>query len=301
MSRVSQYKAFAGDLPNIFPDGEYLSVDPLGQNVTFNESAWKLWDIFNREIQQISVANQTQQPLVTRDLIEPIILGVNRCFAAAQDHVVTRANTLFASTFGGAPPFMYQEYAIRWPDNNRQALSAVMSFVSAIFQIPQVNSNRLDNGVIDSDASIIVRPLYQLKANIMREMFGIEVQGHVSPDELDAIFRDSNLKPPLRSSWDDKHDSAATLAGEDSLALTNESAQAPSAETVEQVKAGVEVWTWVPSEANWATFAEIARRYQVNGPTSAPGEPFPFTVGGPIAGANVGGTAARAAGLAPQS
>lgn len=301
MTRVSQYKAFDGELPDIFPDGDYLSVDPLAQTITHNESCWKLWDIFNREIQQISVANQTQQPMLTRDLVEPILIGVNRCFASAQDHVVTRANTLFASTFGGAPPFMYQGYAIRWPDNNRQALSAAMSFVSAIFQIPQVNSNRLDNGVVDSDASIIVRPLYQLKANIMRELFGIEVQGHVSPDELDAIFRDSNLKPPLRSSWDDKHDSAATLAGEDSVALTNESAQTPSADTVEQIKAGVEVWTWVPNESNWATFAEIARRHQADGPTSAPGEPFPFTVGGPIAGVAGGSNPARTPGLSPQS
>lgn len=295
MSRPLQYKPFEGELGGIMPDGDYFACHALEAEETSNESCWSVWDVINREAQILSTMPAAQQPSITQDLIAQILNGINRSFAAMHSRVGTRANAIFTSTFGGPARYRYEDYPIRWCAENREALTAVLAFNSSLFQIPQVPSNRLDQHIMDNHAGIIARPLFALKARIMREWFQIETKGHISPDELDAIFRDSNLLPPLRTSYDDVHDSAADQAAEDSAALGNESSHMPTAETVVQAKNGIEVWSWVPSQGSWLTFAEIVRRYEATGPGQVPGEPFPFAGDGVISGAAGG----RRAGVGP--
>lgn len=301
-SRPLQYKAYDGELTPIMPSGDYFAVEALDRGVTCNESCWSVWDVLNREAQIISTQPAIQQPEITQDLIESIIGGINRSFAALHSRVGTRANQLFTSVYGGPPQYQFEDYPIRWAAENREGLTALMAFTSSIFQIPQIPSNRLDQSIMDNHAGVIAKPLFALKARIMREWFQIETLGHISPDELDAIFRNSNLMPPLRTSYDDRHDSSTTQAAEDAAALTDESAHMPTAETVVQAKAGVEVWTWVPTQGSWLTFGEIVRRYEATGPAQAPGEPFPFAEGGLISGAAPTGPGAPGTpGLTPQN
>lgn len=299
VNRRPQYMAYGGEIPPNanFPEGNYLQVDTTISPSTCNEQCWTLWDVMNREVQTFSALPPALTPELSKDLIENALKSIDRVFSQVFVRVVTRANRVFSDTFGGPPRFMFEPYPIRWAGESREALRIILKFVSAIHQLPQVQSNRLDNGILDHHAWIVLRPLFDLKASIMKSHFGIEVRGEISPDELDAIFRNSNLRPPLLTSLDDRRDPAATLTEEDQAAMANESAHVPTQETLEEAQAGIGIWTWQPTQANWATFAELLRRVEYDGPSYVPGEPFPFSTD--IIGGGPGGPPLPGSGATP--
>lgn len=301
-SRVIQYEPFAGtiDPRSALPDGSYLQVSRIGNDQTCNESCWQLWRAINEAAQRLSAMPAAGTEEITRDLVESILLNIDRIFAYGSSLVVTRANRTFHDTYGGPAMFAFNPWPIRWPGENAEALSAILKFVSAAFQTVNISSNRLDNGILDQHLWVVLRPLFVLKATIMKRWFGIECQGDISPDELDAMFRGSNLRPPLLRSLDDTSDTRATLTSEDTAALEHESAAVPTQETIEKAMTGIDVWTFQPSQAHWATFAELLRRMEEAGPSQPPVAPFPFStviIGQPGAGATTGGSGAPTSGL----
>ena len=291
--RIRQYQAFTGGQPpEPFPIGDYLEVKRSeGYERTANQDAWTLWDAINREAQGFSSTAPALTPVISNDVVAGAINGINRIFAATNAMVISRANRMFSDTFGGPATYSYESYAIRWPGEQRFAMTVALDFVSAAYQLIHVRSNCVDNGLLEEHAITVLRPLFMRKMSIMRSLFGMEVKGDISPNELTAIFRGSNVTPPLTSSFDDLRDLSAEYAAEDSQALTNESAPTPDEATMVAITSGVEVWTWVPTSANWATFGEILRRSEHSAPTLAPAEPFPFSTG-VISGAGTTGPAA---------
>lgn len=277
---VKQFEAYTGTISPPFPEGDYLQVQVYGATETWNAKLWQLWDKIGKEIQSLSVSPGAMTSEITKDIVMQALYSINKCFVSAFQKVRTHANDTFDSTYGGPTGRRYEPYPIRWPGENRMALEVVLKYVSALFQIPQVRSNVLDNGIIENHASIILKPLYFCKSWIMREYFGCEIKGEISADELDAVFRDSNLMPPLLASLSDKHDTVADLAKEDELALSEESAHVPTVETWEQINAGKDVWVWVPTQQHMATLGEVLRRMETTGPIQVPGEPFPFPTNG---------------------
>lgn len=275
--RRRQYVPYTKPTALQLPPGDYLAVDTLDRQLTSNQACWNLWDVINGEAQTLSARPSALQPVITKDLLRDAIEAINRCFVQTTDRVVTRANRTFTDTFGGPAPYSFEPYPIRWAGENREALQIILSFVSAAYQIPQVRSNHLDNGIIDSHAKIIVEPLFALKADLMKRFFQIEPKGEISPDELDAIFRDGGIRPPLAVSLTDTRDTPADLAAEDARALTDESSRKPTPETLARVQDGQDVWKWVPTTANYLTAAEVLRRLEVSGPSQRPTEPFPFS------------------------
>ena len=298
--RVRQYEAWGGSAPpEPFPAGDYLQVKRSpGYELTANQALWVVWDAINREAQGLSSVPSALTPLVTKDFLGRAIDAINRCFACVNARIVSRANLMFSDTFGGPATYSYEPYPIRWAGESRQALLTIQDFVSAAFQAIHVRSNLVDNGILEEHGATILHPLFFCKMRIMRDFFGMEIKGSISPNELQAIFRSSNVQPPLSTSFDDLRDLPADLASEDATALGNESAPVPDNQTMTEVTSGVEVWTWVPTLANWATAAEILRRQEDSAPTMAPAEPFPFSTG-PIvgAGASTGGIATPSGGL----
>jgi len=288
MSRHIQYAPFVGDLAPTMPSGEYLQIDTRQVDQTSNNTIAEVWDLISRAAQIVSTHPGAQQPEVTRELVQTCLTAIDHGFAHVATRIVTRANRTISDTYGGPNPYAFGAYPIRWPAESRLALAMVLKFVSSLHQIPHVGSNRLDNGILDNHAWVILMPLYDLKVQLMKTLFGLEVQGQISVDELQALYRGVALNPPLASSLADRGDPAAVLAAESARALENESAPIPDQETIEKVLAGVEAWTWAPGEPHWSVFAELARRLEMEGPTQAPAEPFPFTTG-TIAGAGGGG------------
>jgi len=293
--RVRQFKKYPGTVDKIMPDGDYLTVERVGRDQTSNDDLWQIWDLACQEAQTLSAINSALQPELTKDLVQSALKACDRVFAEVNARIVTHSTRVFSSVYGGPIPFDYLDYSIRWPGESRWAMGFVMPFVSALFQIPQVPSNRLDHGILDNHANIILRPLFDLKADIMRKHFGMEIQGEVSPDELDAMFRESNLSPPLNTTLDDERDSGATLAAEDARAMGDESAVTPTKAAAELARIGHSPWTFVPEQRHWDTFNELLRRRESAGPSDAPGVPFPFSIssigaGTGTAGGSTGGT-----------
>lgn len=299
--RTAQFEAFPGSPPaEPFPQGDYLAIRRVNAEVSSNESLWQIWNRVNSEVQALSVLPATVQPMPTRDMIEPSLKAIDRIFASVSAVVKTRANALFSNTYGGPIAYQYEPYAIRWPGESAAAMEILMPFISAGFQVPQVPSNVLDRGVPEGHASTILRPLVNLKAGIMSKYFGLEVKGDISPDELDAIFRGSPVRPPLLTSFDDHADSTTDRVAEDARALSEESAPVPTVAVLEQVQSGKDVWIWVPTEQSWTTFGEILRRMEINAPTQPPALPFPFNEQVVAASAKNGKSAARARGTTTQ-
>lgn len=296
--RTAQYEPYSGATPSEpMPTGTYIQVRRAGpRNLTLNDDTWDLWDILNRSAQHLSAIPAAAKPVLTRDLVQAAFEMVNISFAEIVTRVRTRANRLFSDTFGGPNRLSFEPYPIRWPGESRHAYRMVMAFISAAFQVPQIKSNLLDHGVLDNHAKIILRPLFDLKANMMRTFFNLEITGEVSVDELDAVFRDGAPLPPLMHSFDDERDGAAAQAAEDAAALTNESAKIPSRETQAKISEGVEVWTFVPHAEHWTLFAEVLRRREFDGPNFVPAEPFRVAGGvvspsAPSGGSPSGGSA----------
>lgn len=295
-TRPEQFEEYPGDIISPLPAGDYLQVQLLGHSHTANEACFDVWNAINGEAQKLSAQGFAQTPVTGMDLVGNVVDAINRIFGVVNSRVVTLSNSMFSSTFGGPLPYSFEHWPIRWPAEAPDALKWVLKFVESAFQVPQVRSNMADWGVVSDHASIIMRPLYLLKANIMRTQFGMEVKGDISPSELDAIFRDSNLKPPLGSSFDDQHDTLENLAAEDAAAATDESAAVPTRETLDAMSQGQEVWTFVPSSQNWTTFGELKRRQEKDAPNQVPLAPFPFSPTNPISGSGSAGAGSASAG-----
>lgn len=276
---IVQYEAFTGNPGDQMPSGEFMSIRRLSRTSTDNEQCWQTWAYINSAAQKLSASNSTIQPVVEKGLVQDTIDAINRIFGFVAVRVATRANRLFSNTFGGPNPFEFNQYPIRWPGENRYALSFVMKFVNAGFQVPQVQSNRLDSGILDNHAGIILRPLFDLKAQIAKEFFGYEIAGEISADELDALFANTSLRPPLHISFSENRDTESDRASKAAASKTDESVKRPTSEELKQFTSGLEVWTWVPSESDWTAFAATLKRLEVDGPHSDPVSPFPFTTG----------------------
>lgn len=238
-----------------------------------------MWRRINAEVQKLSQNPGAQQPVLTKDLVEACLAGIDRCFTDGVQRVKSRANSIFSSVFGGPNPFAFEPFAIRWPGENEEALIYVKRFIAAAYQIPWLRSNSLDHGILEDHAAVIFKSLVQLKAEIMTRLFQIEVQGDFSASELAAIFRNTDLRPPLRESFSDNTDTAAGTAVEDARAMTDETVVRPTRDTAEAAANGVGVWTWVPTAGDWLVFGEYLRRTESDGPAQTPGAPFPFSVG----------------------
>lgn len=276
--RVEQFEKYTGPpLGDPSPGGDFLQVKTVPHGTTSNEGCWELWRRMNEEAQKLSLSAAAMQPIVTQDLLSACVSAINRTFVTVHYRTRTRANKLFSSTYGGPTEFAFVPSAVRWPGESPAALVMVLKWVEAIYQIPQVPSNRLDMGVLHDHAMIIARPLFDLKADLMRQYFGIEVKGEISVDELDAVFRDSKIQPPLIASLDDRRDMVADKEREDAVARTDETVKRPSRELTESISSGAEVWQWTPKSGDWLVVGEQLKRMEAAGPMSTPDQPFPFS------------------------
>ena len=260
------------------PDGTYFQVALGSHGSTDNLDLWGAWRRMGAEAARLSVMDANRQPELSRTLVEAGIGAINRIFTDVVVRLVTNANDVFSgAVYGGPMGRLYEHTPIRWAGENEVGLNILLSMASAMHQVPRLRSNSFDHGIPRVAASAIMLPLFQQKGRLMREYFRKETQGHVSPDELDAVFRTDDVRPPLSSSVRDRHDTAATKAAEDKRALEDESAPTPTEEAMVKVKSGVEIWQWAPSEADWFTFARVTEKMETEGPVDQPGPQFRFS------------------------
>ena len=273
----TEWGASDGELRPIMPEGQYFRVITHDRNVTTNFACFEIWNFLNDLAQKLSAHESVRSEELTIDLVKQAMQAINSAFHFVHGRIVTRANDFFANRFGHQPELKYGGWPIRWPGENLESIKIILAFGAAAFQTPQVRSNNLDGGVVDDHAAAILKPLYLLKAALMKRYFALEIRGDIGVDELQAVFRNSLLSPPLHHSLDDQYDSPATLEAEDDRALGDESAPRPTAETLEKALTGVEVWSFVPGNDHYMTAAEILRRMTQDGPHQPPYTPMLFS------------------------
>lgn len=293
-SSIDQIETWGGrEIAEDLHPGEYFRVLVRSHDVTGNFDLYQVWRRLGREASILSQNRAARQPELSRELVEAELVAVDRIVTDVVKRMVTSVNSVFTGElFGGPMGHRFGDTPIRWPGENEEALSVIRAMAGAMYQIPRVRSNSLDQGIPRGAGLVIVMPLFHQKRRIMTEHFGIEVQGRVSPDEMDAIFRQRDVRPPVTSSLRDRHDTPATSAAEDAAARGNESAPTPTDDALREVKEGKEVWTWVPSENEWMTFDRIREQMNPEGPVDQPGPIFPFSPkiieGSPATGSTVG-------------
>lgn len=276
---MNTYKKFEGKLSKQLQlnGGDFLAVETLDNDTTNNSSLWDMWDIVNQEMAKISNNPSAAVSSVEPELVKVSLESIDRIFAAMSKKIQTRANLTFSRTYGVPRAHKYEPYPVRWPGANRLALKIILNFVESAFSIPQVPCNQLDKGIIENHAGIIMRPLYDTKAMIMREYFGLEIKGEVSVDELQATFRNADLVPPIQTSILDRRDTRADLTAEDERAIGDESGKIPTHDESEAIRAGHDVWLWKADKPMWDRFGMISERLESAGVVQVPPEPFPFT------------------------
>lgn len=279
-TRTPQIEPYTGQLGPEVPQGnssQFYTVSTNGSAQTQNRSCFELFDCLQMHGQALSFSDPALQPMVTKDLIEEAIKRINICFAEVANRVVTHANQLFGSTFGGPPAYQFQQWPMRWSGENLRALTICGAFCSAAYQVPRLRSNALDSGVVDNQAATIVRPLFDIKAEIMRQLFGLEVQGEVNPDEVDAMLAGVDLLRPQPGSDDKRRESLAGTQARHDAAMGNESLAQPSVEATEAARAGFNVWTWRPQASDWVAFAALLKEREMTGVQQVPLTPYPFS------------------------
>lgn len=258
--------------------GDYFKVLVGKHAVTGNEDLFEVWRRFGRELSILSQLKATRQAVVVKELVKWELEAMDRIATDTVRRMTTTMNSVFDSELHGGPGgFRYGDTPIRWAGENSEALKVVNALAGAMYQIPRLSCNSFDRGITREAAMLILMPLYRQKVRIMTVLFGIEVAGQVHPDELDAIYRENDVRPPLGSSVRDLHDPPAVTAAEDAAAMGTQHAPTPTDDALVRAKSGKDAWVWQPSENEWAAFARIHSKMNPEGPVSQPGPAFPFS------------------------
>ncbi len=279
-TRTNQIEPFLGEVNREVPQGnnsQFFVVSVEDSERTQNRSAFELFDSINSHGQGLTYSDAALQPMITKDLIEDALSRINICFAEVGTRVVTHANRLFGSVFGGPPAYQFQQWPMRWSGENLRALTISQAFVAAAYQIPRLRCNALDAGIVDNQAAVVLRPLFDIKAEIMRQHFGLEVLGEVNPDELDAMLAGIDLLRSRPGSDDQRRESGVATAARHAEAMGNESVAQPTVERSDQARQGFNPWTWRPSQPDWDVFAALLKAREITQVQDPPLIPYPFS------------------------
>lgn len=289
--RTQQIEQFDGQ-PNVeVPQGndsQFFVVSVNGSERTQNRSAFELFDCINQHGQGLSFSDAALQPMITKDLIEDALRRIDVCFAEVASRVVTHSNRLFGSVFGGPPAYQFQQWPMRWAGENMRALTIGQAFVASAYQVPRLRCNALDQGIVDNQAAVILRPLFDIKAELMKQHFGLEVLGEVNPDELDALLGGVDLLRSRPGSDDQRRESGAALQERLDGAMGPESVGQPTTERSEQAREGFNVWTWRPQAPDWDAFAAMLKAREITQVQDPPLIPYPFAGDGVVGGGGSG-------------
>ena len=278
--RTTQIEAYDGGLNPEVPQGnesQFYVIQTRGSERSQNRSAFEIFDLINAHGQGLSFSDAALQPMVTKDLIEDSLRRIDIIFAEVATRVVTHANRLFGSVYGAPPAYEFQRWPFRWSGENLRALTICQAFVAAGYQVPRLRCNAIDSGIVDNQASAVLRPLFDIKAELMRQHFGLEVLGEVNPDEIDALLAGVDLLRARPGSDDHRRESDGARAVRHDEALGQESIPRPTTDRSEQARQGLNVWTWRPGPSDWDTFAALLKSREITQVSNPPLVPFPFS------------------------
>jgi hypothetical protein len=173
----------------------------------------------------------------SRNDVDLIFRATNKCFERLADRITTSANTIFQWDHATPPSDRFRVRPVRFPLRNSIIHDVVFMFLGTMGQCAEGNANALHSSIDPRTGRMIFRPLWKIKAQLMKDYFDKEVAGELSPEEMTELFREIENAPP-----------AVTDPGT--------TATKPSKEAVTEALTGVDVMKWMPDEPDWALFGQ---------------------------------------------
>lgn len=148
----------------------------------------------------------------------------------------THATKFFSFTHAVPPVSTFGLWPIRFPVKSEFASEFLHFAIGTLIEIAENSCNGFHKNLDPKSANCILEPLYEWKATLMKQRFAIEVPGEISQAELMKLYETINTPNPF---------------------YPDVTTATPSKEATAEVKTGMDVLSWVPTEADWTQFARI--------------------------------------------
>lgn len=176
-----------------------------------------------------------------RRLVEEAIKGMDTITERVVDVTHTHATKFFSFTHAVPPVSAFKLNAIRYPVRNQFADDFIHYCIGTMVELAENNRNAVHQGLDPTAANIIMEPLYNWKATVMKYWFDKEVAGEISAEELNTLYAGIGKPKP---------------------SYPDTTAETPSEADTAAALTGLDVLAWFPTASDWTKFAELqVRRY----------------------------------------
>ena len=219
----------------------YFVGPDLGDNpITKNADIISIFNAVRNVTASISMSPEgMKQGYPGRRIVEESLRGMNTILEKIVDVTHTDATRFFEWMHAIPPNLTFPLAPIRFPLRQEFATQFVHYGLGLLVEVAELNRNANHAGLDPQSADVLVAPLYNWKATVMKYYFDLEVAGEISRQEMQELF-DGKYRPgPTVSPPDD-------------------SAERPDATALSEKMSGIDVVQWYPSDADWSNFGRLA-------------------------------------------
>jgi hypothetical protein len=230
-------------------DGElapYFVGPDLGDNpITKNTDLVSIFNAVRNVTQAISMSPEAmKQGYPGRRIVEEALRGINTIFERIVDVTHTDANRFFEWMHAIPPNLTFPLAPIRFPLRQEFANQFVHYGLGTLVEVAELNRNANHAGLDPQSADVLIAPLYNWKATVLKYYFDLEVAGELSREEMAELF-DGKYRPgPTVSPPDD-------------------TAERPDTADLTEALTGIDVIQFFPSNEDWANFGRLANERYV--------------------------------------
>ncbi len=231
-----------GGLPNVVGEG-WQTPDINDNPITTNTDIFILFNDLMRHVTALSIhVEADMDALPGNSLVKECMDIANTFFEDVADRTRSQAQAMFSFQHPIPPVNTFQLTPVMYPVASTFAMEFLHYALGTLVALAENSRNAAHKGLDPEAAHIILSPLYYWKADQMKIWFNYEVENEMSAAELATAM--------------------GTVRPRRVLSTPDETDERPSAETVAEALAGVNVLNWVPDQSDWALFADTRiRRY----------------------------------------
>jgi hypothetical protein len=220
----------------------YFVGPDLGDNPnTMNGDMVMIFRELSRVTQSISMAPEAmKEGAPGRRIVEEALRGMNTVLEKIVDVTHTDATRFFEWMHAIPPNMVFPLVPIRFPLRQEFANQFVHYGLGLLVEVAELNRNANHAGLDPQSADVLIAPLYNWKANVLKYYFDLEVAGEISRQEMNELFNGKYRPGPTVSRADD-------------------SAERPDPDAVNEAMSGIDVVQFFPSLQDWANFGRLAQ------------------------------------------
>lgn len=218
----------------------YVGPD-LGDNpISKNADLIRVFNAARDVTQSISMSPEAmKQGAPGRRIVEEALRGINTIFEKIVDVTHTDSSRFFEWMHAIPPNLTFALAPIRYPLRQEFAADFVHYGLGTLVEIAELNRNANHAGLDPQSADVLISPLYNWKATVMKYYFDLEVSGEVSRDEMLELFNGKYRPGPTVSPPD-------------------ASAERPDPAATVEALSGIDVMQWFPTKEDWQNFGRLA-------------------------------------------